>query len=165
MTDQGRVRQKVFMTTIARKQIFTVACFLALGLLGGCAGGPLGPFPGGRLQGVPAVPSVDWEGVGEYEICEIETKPLDPYSVTVACTLVDGQMYVNAGGRESPWAANIIADPNVRVRIDGKIYDVRGIRVEDKAEIARFGKVWTSQGFFLRDPTQFSEVWVFRLVP
>ena len=98
-------------------------------------------------------------------MCEIETNPSDPYSVTVACTLVGGEMYVNAGGSEKPWAKNIVDDPNVRVRIDGRIHDLRGIRVEDEAEIARFGEVWTSQGWFLRDPTQFEEVWVFRLVP
>ncbi|MDG1960549.1 MAG: nitroreductase/quinone reductase family protein [Candidatus Binatia bacterium] len=153
------------MMRISRKLIVGGMLSVFVGLSSGCAGGPLGPFPGGRLQGVPAVRAADWAGIGESEICEIETNPKEPYSVTVSCTLVDGQMYVNAGGRESPWAANVIADPNVRLRLDGKIYPVRAVRVEDKEEIARFGKVWTSQGFFLRDPTQFSEVWLFRLVP
>ena len=153
------------MMRISRKHLAGGICSVFLVILSGCSGGPLGPFPGGRLQGVPASAPADWSGIGESKICEIETNPKDPYSVTVSCTVVDGQMYVNAGGRESPWAANVIADPNVRLRIDGEIYPVRAVRVEDKEEIARFGKVWTSQGFFLRDPTQFSEVWLFRLVP
>ena len=153
------------MMRISRKYLAGGIFSVFLVISSGCSGGPLGPFPGGRLQGVPASPPADWSGIGESKICEIETKPKDPYSVTVSCTVVDGQMYVNAGGRESPWAANVIADPNVRLRIDGEIYPVQAVRVEDKEEIARFGKIWTSQGFFLRDPTQFSEVWLFRLVP
>ena len=137
---------------------------LALGFLCGC-GGPLGPFPGGMLQGTSASSSANWAEVGEYEICELETNPQAPHSVTVACTIVDGQMYVNAGGSEKPWAKNIRDDPNVRVRIDGQISELRGIRVKDDAEIARFGKAWNSQSWFRRDPTQYKEVWIFRLVP
>lgn len=147
-----------------RKSIRTGAFALALGLFCGC-GGPLGPLPGGMLQGTSAAPSGNWDEVGEYEICELETNPKEPYSVTVACTIVDGQMYVNAGGSEKPWARNIRDDPNVRLRIDGRIYELRGLRVEDEAETARFGAAWTSQSWFRRDPTQFQEAWIFRLTP
>lgn len=137
---------------------------LGLSLLYGC-GGPLGPFPGGVLEGKPARADPTWNGLGDSGICELETNPADPYSVTVACTVIDGQLYVNAGGTEKRWAKNIVDDPNVRLRIDGEIYDLRGIRVQDPAEIARFGKAWTSQSFFRRDPAAYDEVWVFRLVP
>ena len=79
--------------------------------------------------------------MGSHGIAEIETDPSDPYSVTVAYTVVDGQLYVNAGGAEKRWAKNTVANPNVRLRIDGKIYDLQAIRVEDPAEIARFGRL------------------------
>ncbi len=137
---------------------------VGLCLLHGC-GGPLGPFPGGMLEGTPAPVDPTWSRIGDARNCEIETNPAEPYSVTVACTVIDGQLYVNAGGTAKPWAKNIIADPNVRVRVDGEIYALRGTRVEDPAEIARFARAWTSQSFFRRDPTAYDEVWVFRLVP
>lgn len=104
-----------------------------------------------------------WHGFGESGIAEIETNPADPYSVTVAYTIVDGELYVNAGGEEKKWAKNSVEDPNVRLRVDGDIYELHAIRVTDPAEIARFGEAWT-RGWFRRDPTQYEEVWVFRLV-
>lgn len=32
------------------------------------------------------------------------------------------------------------------------------------SEIAAFGKAWTDQSMFRRDPTQLDEVWLYRLV-
>lgn len=139
------------------------ALLLGMVFLVGC-GGPFGMIPGGRMEGTSAQWDQTWSKVGDSGIGEIETNPADPYSVTVAYTVVDGQLYVNAGNSEKRWAKNTVDDPNVRFRIDGEIYDLRAIRVEDPAEIARFGKAWT-QGWFRRDPTQFDEVWIFRLVP
>lgn len=139
------------------------ALLVGMVLLYGC-GGPLGPFPGGMLEGSPAHTDGSWSDLGESGIAEIETDPSDPYSVTIAYTIVDGQLYVNAGGSEKRWAKNTVDHPDVRLRIDGKIYDLHAIRVEDPAEIARFGEAWT-QGWFRRDPTQYEQVWVFRLVP
>lgn len=149
---------------IKTNRIARFALVLGVALAYGC-GGPLGPFPGGMLEGTATPVDPTWSELGDSGICEIETSPKDPYSVTVACTVLDGQMYVNAGGSEKRWAKNIIDDPNVRVRINGKIYELRGIRVRDQAEIARFGDAWTGQSFFRRDPTDYDEVWVFRLVP
>lgn len=146
------------------KTIAGLALVLGLALLYGC-GGPLGPFTGGMLEGTPTQIDPTWSDLGDAGICELETNPKDPHSVTVACTVIDGQVYVNAGGSEKRWAKNIIDDPNVRLRVDGKIYELRGVRVEDPAEIDRFGKAWTSQSYFRRDPTGYDEVFVFRLVP
>lgn len=139
------------------------ALFLGATLLGAC-GGPLGFIPGGRLDGTTVPVDLSWSGLGDSGIAEIETNPGDPYSVTIAYTVVDGQLYVNAGNREKRWAKNTVDYPDVRLRIDGEIYDLRAIRVEDPAEIARFGKAWTS-GWFRRDPTQYEQVWIFRLIP
>ena len=140
-----------------------VSGLLLLVALGAC-GGPVSFIPGGRLDG-PTVPTnANWNGVGESGIAAIETNPADPYSVTIAYNVVGGKLYVNAGSSEKRWAKNAVDYPNVRLRIDGDIYDLRAIRVEDPAEIARFGEAWT-QGWFRRDPTQFEEVWVFRLMP
>lgn len=151
--------------TVLRERNGNPAAWLLLGmLLVGC-GGPVGVFPGGRMDGPPAPADPGWRGVGDAGIAQIETNPANPYSVTVAYTVLDGQLYVNAGGSEKRWARNVVNDPNVRLRIDGEIHDLRAIRIEDRDEIARFGEAWTGQSWFRRDPTQFDEVWIFRLVP
>ena len=63
------------------------------------------------------------------------------------------------------WAENIAANPLVRLRIAGTLYDLRAERVTDAVEIASFGKVWARQSMFLRDPAQFEEVWLYRMAP
>lgn len=133
-------------------------------LLTGCSGGPLGPIPGGPLDGPTAPVDGSWSHIDDAGIAEIETDPSDPYSVTIAYNVVGDHIYVNAGHTKKRWAANIVEEPNVRLRIDGTIYELRGTRVEDRAELAHFGEAWT-QGWFRRDPTQFEEVYVFRLEP
>ena len=60
---------------------------------------------------------------------------------------------------------NIAANPRVRFRLDGVLYDMRVERVENRAEIAEFGKAWTSQSMFRLDPVGLDEVWLYRLVP
>ncbi|MBW2500485.1 MAG: nitroreductase family deazaflavin-dependent oxidoreductase [Deltaproteobacteria bacterium] len=80
-------------------------------------------------------------------------------------TVVEGRVYVNAGASETRWVKNIQADPRVRLRIEGRIYELRADRVTDAAEIAAFGEAWTSQSFFRRDPRKPDEVWIYRLDP
>jgi hypothetical protein len=136
------------------------ACVLLVTL--GC-NGPFVLLPGGQLDGKVVVTPTDWSSVGEYATCQLETRPEDPYSVNIAYTVVDGTLYINAGDTETEWVKNMTADPAVRLRIDGTVYELRAERVTDEAEIANFGKVWTSQSMFLRDPAKLDQVWVYRL--
>ena len=139
----------------------------ALGLVLGAlaCNGPIVMLPGGQLEGEVA-PTPEWTSLEDpYGTAQLETLPEDPYSVNLAYTVVDGRLYVNAGDTETRWVENMNADPRVRLRIDGRIYELRAERVRDPEEIAAFGQVWTSQSFFLRDPSQLDgEVWVDRLV-
>ena len=127
--------------------------------------GPLGLLPGGKLHGQTGPVPSSWAFAGESGQMQLETNPDDPYSVNVNYTIVDGRLYVNAGDTETAWVKNIEANPNVRLRLGGTLYELRAERVLDRAEIARFGASWTSQSMFLRDPTQFEEVWIYTLEP
>jgi len=130
----------------------------------GC-NGPLLLLPGGRLDGnVMPAPS-DWVFAGEYGTVQLETRPEAPYSVNVAFTVIDGQLYINAGNTETQWVKNIAESSLVRLRMDGVLYDLRAERVTDSAEVAAFGEAWTSQSVFRRDPTELEEVWLYRLAP
>ena len=44
------------------------------------------------------------------------------------------------------------------------LYSLRAERVTDAAEIAAFAEAWTNQSMFRRDPTELTEVWIYRLV-
>ncbi len=146
-----------------RTRSIAVRAVLLLAASAGCSG-PTFLLPGGKLDGeVKPAPS-DWAFVGEYGTAQIETRPADPYSVNVGFTVLDGRVYVNAGDTETQWVKNIGADPRVRLRIDGDLYDLRAERVTDSAETAAFAKAWTSQSTFRRDPSQFDEAWIYRLV-
>lgn len=59
---------------------------------------------------------------------------------------------------------HMTVNPLVRLRLEGSLYDLRADRVTDDAEIAAFGKAWTDQSMFRRDPAELDEVWVYRLV-
>ena len=138
---------------------------LLSGLTAVACNGPVGLMSGGKLDGELRPPPASWVSVGESGQMQLETQPAQPYSVNVNYTIFDGKLYVNAGNTETKWAQNIAANPLVRLRIDGALYELRAERVTDAVEIASFGKVWSSQSMFLRDPAQFEEVWLYRMAP
>ena len=129
----------------------------------GC-NGPRLLLPGGRLDGDAMPAPSDWAFAGEYGTVQLETRPEDPFSVNVAFTVIGGQLYINAGDTETQWVKNIAANPLVRLRMDGVLYELRAERVMDADEIAAFAGAWTSQSMFRRDPTGLDQVWIYRLV-
>lgn len=94
--------------------------------------GPLGPIPGPELSGsVIEEPVGDWSPIDAVKVIQIETRPEDPYSVSTWVARVDEGIYVFAGNEESPWVQNIQDDPRVRIRVEGRIYELRAVKVED----------------------------------
>ena len=140
----------------------TLVILLALAAL--ACNGPTFVFPGGALDGEQKPVPSDWSFAGDYGTIQLETRPRDPYSVNIAYTVLDGRLYVNAGDTETRWVQNIAADPRVRMRLDGALYELRAERVTDPDEVAAFGSAWTSQSIFRRDPTALEEIWIYRLV-
>ena len=132
------------------------------------ASGCNGPFlvlPGGELEGEVRPSPSDWSFAGDYGTVQLETRLEDPYSVNIAFTVIEGSLYINAGDTETQWVKNIMASPLVRLRLDGVLYELRAERVTSPATIASFGKAWTNQSMFRRDPSKLDEVWVYRLIP
>jgi hypothetical protein len=126
--------------------------------------GPFGLLPGGSLEGNSAPAPADWSFAGDYGTAQLETRPGDPYSVNLAYTVMDGRLYVNAGDSETRWVENMSEDPRVRLRLDDVIYDLRAERVTDAGEIRAFGRAWTRQSLFRRDPAGLEVVYLYRLV-
>ena len=140
-----------------------VLASLAMVVAVGC-NGPFVLLPGGGLEGESQAAPADWAFAGDYGTAQLETRPEEPYSVNLAYTIMEGRLYINAGGTETQWVKNMTANPLVRLRVDDRIYDLRAQRVTDAAEVSAFGKAWTDQSFFRRDPAELEQVWLYRLL-
>ena len=139
---------------------------LPIALLSGllACSGPVLVFPGGALDG-PVEPAPESFGFTAKTTIQLETRPGDPYSVNISCFVVDGKLYVNAGDTKARWVENMEADPRVRIRIDGILYELEAHRVLDDAALAAFAKTYTAEFSMGRDPTQLDVAWVYRLDP
>jgi hypothetical protein len=95
--------------------------------------GPLGPIPGGAFQGsVTPEPNPDWSNLEK--VIELEIRPAKPWSLSVWNVVIDDELYVpSAMGARRRWPAVALADPSVRVRTHGQIYERRIEKVTDPA--------------------------------
>jgi hypothetical protein len=84
--------------------------------------------PGAWLRGERAEePVADWRFTDEIEEIFIETRPWYgiPHSTTIWCVALDGGLYVGSYGDEKKaWEQNIERNPEARLSIAGRIYDV-----------------------------------------
>jgi hypothetical protein len=100
-----------------------------------------GPVPGGALSGEVAAAPAAWSDAlgGDRALCEIEARPADPHSIQLECFVRDGGLYVQshrwalAEWWPESWAEVWLAEPDVRVRVGGHIYELRAERVSDAA--------------------------------
>jgi len=120
---------------------------------------------GGALEGEVEPSPADWSFAGDYGTVQLETRHEEAYSVNVAFTVIEGGLYINAGDTETQWVKNMTQNPQVRLRMAEVLYELRAERVTSAFEIATFGKAWTDQSIFRRDPSKLDEVWIYRLVP
>lgn len=96
--------------------------------------------PGFALSGEPAesLPA-DWsftDAHGEIAV-QVATPYLVPHSVTIWCASVDGELYLGARDPETKhWPGWVDDDPEVRLGIEGTLYDVRLEPVSDEARLA-----------------------------
>jgi hypothetical protein len=100
---------------------------------------PYGPIAGGRLRGeeATALPT-DWSFVDRVAEVQVETRlgPL-PWSVTTWVFSHAGRLYLPARNcLAKRWVKNLLADPDVRVRVEGRLYALRAVR-EDDPEVGR----------------------------
>lgn len=143
---------------------------LLAGLVLAC--GPVGPCPGGRLEGEvgPAVVS-SWAFADDVEAAEFETRPDSPHSVHTWFIAIGERLYVPTSmirGPKDPtrraWVEHVGRDPHVRIRLGEKIFERRAARVVDAEEYARVRSA-LEEKYGLdpseRDPER--EVWIYRL--
>ncbi len=127
-----------------RNRLGTCLGILLLGLMLGCSG-PMGPIPGGELEG-PELPWPDsWAFTDEQENVLLETRPEDPYSVTVLGVYVDRTFYVAGVSEDNKWVQHILRDGNVRLGVGGDVFRGRASLVNDERELRPVGDQYTAK--------------------
>lgn len=134
-------------------------------------GGPLGPLPGGALSGEVKPPPADWSFVADVKQAQLETNPAKPRSVNVWLGVWQSGLYVTSSMIRGPkrpteraWVRDVGLDPLVRMRIEGVVYELRAVRVEDPATVAAVRSTFEKK-YALDALEPGREVWVFRLDP
>jgi hypothetical protein len=121
-----------------------VACFRGLVILitavlvAACE--PSAQTPGQWLRGdiVETFPQ-DWaftDEIGEIFV-QVETPYFVPHSVTIWCVQVNGNLFIGAIDPETKsWVGWMEKNRNIRLKIDGKLYDVTASDTSDDATLA-----------------------------
>ena len=98
--------------------------------------------PGTRLGGpLAAEQDTDWSfrTPGRMQILvETATWYGIPHAVTTTSWIVDGDLYVPCNACATKrWPKNVARNPDVRLKVDGEIYERRAVRITDEAERQR----------------------------
>jgi hypothetical protein len=128
----------------------------------GC-GGPFLLLPGGELEGESASVPESWAFTEEIGTIQVETNPSDPYSINIWAVGMDEYLYLHAGANRTTWIEHMEADPLVRARIEGKLYELRATKVEDAAEFARFADAYEDKYSVRPRNENIAEIYVIRL--
>ena len=117
-----------------------MACAIAAVLTVACSIMPRDERPGFRLPGEVHPSAVEsWsftEDSGEIFI-ETATPYWIPHSVTAWCVMVGEDLYVSADDADQKsWVANVARNPNVRLKIKGKVYEQKLVPVTDPTTTA-----------------------------
>jgi hypothetical protein len=123
--------------------LFGLVTLVVLGfavLFGGF--GPYGALPGGILFGEQRPPPKDWSFTDAIKEIQVQTHvgPL-PWTVTTWVMSVDGALYIAAGSCDRIWTHRVMDDPEIRLRIDGVIYEMRARPATDRAVGAQLAPV------------------------
>ena len=121
-------------------------------------------FAGGELSGTERPMPTDWGFTEDFDTVQIETRPIDPYSVNVWGVSVNRSFYVAASDAgEATWAQVIEAEPRVRLRVGDDIYPLLAKRTEDPQELADVTDAYIDKYGGERERSFIRQAWVFRL--
>ncbi len=123
------------------------------------------PFAGGPLDGTPAPSPADWRTLGDVDIVQLETlREGEPYSVNIWMIAEETHLYVYGGENYAQWAENMDAADAARMKIEGAVYELRGARVSDEEEFARFARAWLAKYGSDRTDSTAADTYLYRLV-
>jgi hypothetical protein len=112
-----------------------ISMILALLLLYACQT-PVLTLPGKQLKGIETT-TPNFAFAERYKLLKLEVNPEKPYSVILRCTVLEGELYVDAAGSRK-WAKYLESDKRVRVMLGNTIYDAVARAVTDPEITERF---------------------------
>jgi hypothetical protein len=111
------------METRTRRQLAALAAIVT-----SVACQPQDETPGLWLHGEIALERVgDWSFSDDIEEVFIETRPWYalPHSTTIWCATIDGELYIGSyGDQKKAWEENVARNPEAKLNIAGKLYEV-----------------------------------------
>lgn len=120
-----------------RRWLLAFAALPVLALLVWFGGvGPMAMLPGGILWGETAPVPNDWsftDSVAEVQL-EVRRGGVLPWSVTTWVMSDGPRLFIGASECDRVWTDTVKAHPDVRVRIDGRIYSLR-MELEERPEV------------------------------
>jgi hypothetical protein len=126
--------------------------------------GPIGPIPGGPLRGeLSQEDPGDWSFAGDVPTLELE---VGGRSLTVWYVARGGVLYIAAADAERKrWPAEVVADGRVRLRVGGRVYERKAVRITDRAVGESVGDVFRAKYRVELSPEAAARVWLFRIDP
>jgi hypothetical protein len=130
--------------------------------------GPVGPFPGGPLQGpVWQGPEPEWGFASDVCTIEVQVNPRRPRSGRTGVIVLDGKLYVpTTFERIKRWHISVLEDPRVILRIEGRLYPRCAKRVRDRSlfkALIRAGREKYGFPFHMRWAAPYT--WYWRMDP
>ncbi len=113
-------------------------CIATAALLFLVACNPVDRRPGFWLTGDDAPYPSDWSFTDAHKeiVIEVATPYLIPHSVTIWCGSMNGELYVGARDPDSKnWPGWVDDEPNVRLGIDGNVYEVSLVPLDDPEQL------------------------------
>lgn len=155
---------RVMMASTIGRQVLNmlkIITILILILLASCE--PMGPLPGGQLSGTLEPFPMDWSSSGDVDILQIETRLNSPYSINIWAVDTGNSIYIASGsGPQTEWVDHLKEDPNLRLRIEDKIYELIAIKVTDMTELDEVHARYVEKYDYQSDVNP-QDAWVYRL--
>ena len=123
------------------------------------------PIAGGQLKGTVSPLPEHWSELATTEIIQMESIGDAPYSVNLWMVEVDGAPHIFAGDNRAAWVENIAANPNVRLKINEEIFELRAKRVTDAAVFEIYAQAWKLKYGNRPRNERVDETYLFRLTP
>jgi len=127
---------------------------------------PWAQLPGKRITGEEVTERIeDWSFMEPSTRVILEVRPSDPYSLYIRAYQHKGVLYLNSISPENRWTQFLLEDPNLRLKVESKIYKVRATRVEDLALVNEIQEAREQMSPRLRErtPEERAQNWYFRV--
>lgn len=90
---------------------------------------PMLTLAGKQLKGIEAT-TTNFAFAEQYKLLKLEVNPEKPYSVILRCTVLEGELYVDAAATRK-WATYLLSDRRVRVMLGSTIYNALATTITD----------------------------------